>query len=164
MANAISASPSPNLTICEESCVHTSDDDKEYLYVVMTAVMSGLSIFGGTSICILYIVFKDLRTPGRKLLFFLAFSDALLALGNLLGIIWFLYSDSAFINKSEGYCDFQSAMTIYFSITSFSWTVIMGVSLFSTVVLNNQNFTSMYMKQFHIIAWIPGGHYGFLLY
>lgn len=129
----------------------------EYVYVVLTAVTSGLSIFGGTCICVLYFAFKDLRSAGRKLLFFLAFSDAMLALGNLLGIIWYLYSDSAIINKSEGYCDFQSAMTIYFSMTSFAWTVIMAASLFATVVLNKQIFTVTYMKLFHILAWIPAG-------
>ncbi|KAL4227561.1 hypothetical protein ACF0H5_013003 [Mactra antiquata] len=143
---------------CVDSCNETSESsNKEYVYVILTAIMAGLSIFGGTCVCIIYIVFKDLRTPGRQLLFFLAFSDAFLAFGNLLGIIWFLYEDSPIIHRSEVYCDFQSAMTIYFSIVSFSWTVIMGTSLFSTVVLNNQSFTSNYMRLFHVIAWIPGG-------
>ncbi|XP_052792121.1 G-protein coupled receptor 157-like [Mya arenaria] len=129
----------------------------EYIYVTLTAITAGLSIFGGTAICILYLTFKDLRSPARQLLLYVAASDALLALGNLLGIIWYLYSDYAVINKSEGYCDFQSAMTIYFSMTSFSWTVIMGVSLFAAVVLGKAQFTATYMKLFHIVSWIPPG-------
>ncbi|XP_045215531.2 G-protein coupled receptor 157-like [Mercenaria mercenaria] len=153
------------------SCLSDCDDvskngipSSEYIYVVLTAVTSGLSIFGGTCICVLYFTFKDLRSPGRQLLLFLAFSDAMLALGNLLGIIWHLYSDSSVINRSEAYCDFQSAMTIYFSMTSFAWTVTMGASLFATVVLNKQSFTVTYMKLFHILAWIPAGTEHLLIY
>lgn len=130
----------------------------EYVYVTLTAITAGLSIFGGTVICVLYFAFKDLRTAGRQLLLYLAFSDAVLAFGNLLGVIWYLYRDSAVIDKSEGYCDFQSAITIYFSITSFCWTVIMATCLFSTVVLGKSHFTATYMKLFHIVAWIPAGN------
>ena len=131
----------------------------EYVYVTLTAITAGLSIFGGTSICVLHFAFKDIRSPGRQLLLYLAFSDALLAFGNLLGVIWYLYRDSDIINKSKGYCDFQSAMTIYFSITSFSWTVIMAVCLFATVVRSMSRFTVTYMKLFHIVSWIPAGNF-----
>lgn len=129
----------------------------EYVYIILTAVTSGMSIFGGTCTCILYFAFKDLRSPSRQLLLYLAFSDAMLALGNLLGIVWYTYGDSAVINKSDEYCDFQSAMTIYFSMTSFAWTVTMATCLFVTVVRNKQDFTTRYMKLFHVLAWTPAG-------
>lgn len=129
----------------------------EYIYVTLTAVTAGLSIVGGIAICALYFAFKDIRTPGRKVLLFLAFTDALLAFGNLLGILWYLYSNSDVINKSDVFCDFQSAMTIYFSMTSFAWTVIMASCLFATVVLGKPQFTTKFMPLFHVIAWIPPG-------
>ena len=129
----------------------------DYIYTILTAVTSGLSIIGGICICLLHCVFKDVRTPGRKLLLFLAISDAMLAFGNLLGVIWYLYSDTKAINKSPVYCKFQSALTIYFSNTAFSWTVVMGICLFVCTVQNNPSFTTTYMKLFHILAWIPPG-------
>lgn len=147
-----------------ESCSGSCEEDpesgivkSEYVYIILTAITSGMSIFGGTCTCVLYFAFKDLRSPGRQLLLYLAFSDAMLALGNLLGIVWYIYSDSAVINKSDVYCDFQSAMTIYFSMTSFVWTVTMATCLFFTVVLNRLDFTARYMKLFHVLAWMPAG-------
>ena len=129
----------------------------KYIYVILTAVTSGLSIIGGTMICVLYVSFRDMRTASRRLLFFLGLSDALLALGNLLGVIWYVYSDSDVIHNSSGYCAFQSAMTIYFSFTSFFWTVIMALNLFYAVVLKTASFAATYMKFFHFLAWIPPG-------
>lgn len=130
----------------------------DYIYTILTAVTSGLSMIGGICICLLYYGFKDLRTPGRKLLLFLAISDATLALGNLLGVVWYLYSDTAVISKSPVYCKFQSALTIYFSMTTFFWTVIIGACLFMSTILNNPAFASTYMKLFHIFTWIPPGN------
>ena len=130
----------------------------DYCYTILTAVTSGLSMIGGICICCLYYAFKDIRTPGRKLLLFLAISDAMLALGNLLGVIWYLYSDTDVIDKNQFYCKFQSALTIYFSNTAFFWTVIMGVCLFAGTVLNNPSFTVSYMRLFHILTWIPPGN------
>ena len=130
----------------------------DYFYTILTAVTSGLSIVGGVCICCLYYAFKDIRTPGRKLLLFLAISDAMLAFGNLLGVIWYLYSDSYVIRKNPFYCKFQSAMTIYFSNTVFFWTVIMGVCLFVGTVLKNPTFTVTYMRVFHVLTWIPPGN------
>lgn len=155
---------SDNVTVSVLDLVTPSVDDtgppkSEYIYVILTAITAGLSIFGGISICILYVAFKDLRSPGRQLLLYLAFSDALLALGNLLGVVWYLYRDSDVIHRSDGYCDFQSAMTIYFSLSSFAWTVTMAVCLFATVVLGKSRFTATYMKLFHVIAWVPAGKY-----
>ena len=131
--------------------------NSDYIYTVLTAATSGLSMIGGICICLLYYAFKDIRTPGRKLLLFLAISDAMLAFGNLLGVVWYLYSDTEVINKNPFYCKFQSALTIYFSITTFFWTVIMGISLFVSTILNNPTFTATYMRLFHILAWIPPG-------
>ena len=150
--NSSSASTSSDTTVD----ISTS----EYVYVGLTALTAVLSIVGGTAICVLHFAFRDLRrSSGRRLLLYLAFSDAFLAFGNLLGVIWYLYRDSDIINKSKGYCDFQSAMTIYFSITSFSWTVIMGVCIFVTVVRGKLRFTKANMKTFHVISWIPAGEY-----
>lgn len=133
------------------------DKGIDYVYSILTAVTSGLSMIGGTCMFLLYYSFKDLRTPARKLLLFLDISCALLALGNLLGIIWYLYRDTALIKKNRAFCQFQSALTIYFSITAFFWTVIIGACLFASTILKKADFAARYMKMFHVITWIPPG-------
>ncbi|KAL3865720.1 hypothetical protein ACJMK2_043080 [Sinanodonta woodiana] len=132
-------------------------NDLDYAYAILTAVTSGLSVIGGLCICFLFYLFKDIRTPGRKLLMFLALADVATALGNLLGVVWYFYRDSPLINKNMDYCKFQSAWTIYFSIVSFAWTVIMGVCLQQSVIMQNPGFSPTYMKLFHIVSWIPPG-------
>lgn len=134
------------------------DKGIDYVYSILTAVTSGLSMIGGTCMFLLYYSFKDLRTPARKLLLFLDISCALLALGNLLGIIWYLYRDTALIKKNRAFCQFQSALTIYFSITAFFWTVIIGACLFASTILKKADFAARYMKMFHVITWIPPGN------
>ncbi|KAJ8303200.1 hypothetical protein KUTeg_019596 [Tegillarca granosa] len=126
-------------------------------YTLLTAVVSCLSIIGGSGIAIIYVCFRELRTPSRKLLVYLSVMDALTAFGNILGVIWLFCSKNCVINHNLGYCKFQSALTIYSSISSFSWTVIIGVCLFYSIVKSQPAFTSTYMKLFHIVSWgLPG--------
>jgi hypothetical protein len=75
----------------------------------------------------------------------------------LLGVVWLIYRDSYVINKSVVYCKIQSALSIYFSISSFSWTVVMGLCLVFSIVKSDPSFTSQYMCFFHIVCWILPG-------
>lgn len=132
-------------------------DGIDWPYTTLTAVVSSLSIMGGLGITWIYFWYKDLRTPGRKLLVFLSLMDSLTAFGNILGVIWLIHRDSHVINKSMGYCKIQSSLTIFSSISVFCWTVIMGVCLVFSIVRSSPGFTSKYMKIFHIISWaLPG--------
>ncbi|CAC5412244.1 GPR157 [Mytilus coruscus] len=126
----------------------------DWPYITLTAIVSSLSIFGGLGITFIYVLYKDLRTPGRRLLVYLSLMDALTAFGNILGVIWLIHRDSSVIHKSMAYCKIQSGMTIYSSISSFSWTVIMGLCLVFSIVRSSPSFASKYMKLFHIISWI----------
>ncbi|CAG2206704.1 GPR157 [Mytilus edulis] len=80
-----------------------SSDGLDWPYIILTAIVSSLSIFGGLGITFIYVLYKDLRTPGRRLLVYLSLMDALTAFGNILGVIWLIHRDSPVIHKSMAY-------------------------------------------------------------
>lgn len=128
-------------------------------YALLTLVTSCLSLLGGSAICMIYLLFKDLRTKGRQVLVFLSIADAILAFGNILGVAWVLCRDGAVLQRSMFYCKLHSAMTIYASISAFSWTTIMGLALFFGVVKNNAVLIYSHMKVAHTVSWgIPGNN------
>lgn len=132
-------------------------DGIDWSYTILTTIMSSLSILGGLGIIIIYVCYKDMRIPGRRLLVYLSLTNAMTAFGNILGVVWLIYNDSYVINKSLVYCKIQSALSIYFSISSFSWTVVMGLCLVFSIVKSDPSFTSQFMCFFHIVCWILPG-------
>ena len=59
-----------------------------YVYVLLTTIMSSLSILGCTLLVATDVAFRDLRSAGRRLLSWLSVADCLTAVGNLLGVTW----------------------------------------------------------------------------
>ncbi|KAL5005404.1 hypothetical protein ScPMuIL_018860 [Solemya velum] len=124
-------------------------DTNEAMYISLTSLSSVLSIGGGVSIILVYRKFVDLQTPLRKLFALLSLADVLTATGNILGVMWYMYGDRDYLIL----CKLQSALTVFSSISSFLWTVIIGVCLLFTIVIFNPSFAPTYMKVFHIISW-----------
>lgn len=128
-------------------------DTHETMYITLSSLSSVLSIDGGVSIILIYRKFVDLQTPLRKLFALLSLADVLTAIGNILGVMWYMYGDRDYLIL----CKLQSALTVFSSISSFLWTVIIGVCLLFTIVIFNPSFAPTYMKVFHIISWsLPG--------
>lgn len=133
----------------------SGDDDN--VYVILTAIMCLLSILGCTVIVAVYLAFQRLRTPTRKLLVYLSVADLLTAIGNLLGIVWYIFSDSVVIHRSMAYCKFHAALTVFSSISSFMWTLTMGLCLYLCIVKNKPRVVESYMLYFHLTCWVfPG--------
>jgi len=59
-----------------------------YVYVLLTTLTSILSILGSVLLVMSDVMFRDLRSPGRRLLTWLSVADCLTAVGNLLGVTW----------------------------------------------------------------------------
>ena len=59
-----------------------------YVYVLLTTLTSILSIVGCLLLIVCDVVFRDLRSSGRRLLTWLSVADCLTAVGNLLGVTW----------------------------------------------------------------------------
>lgn len=60
-----------------------------HVYFWLTAITSVLSIGGSLLLIATDAAFKDLRTPGRRLLTWLSFADCLTAIGNFTGVLWY---------------------------------------------------------------------------
>uniref|UniRef100_K1Q5D0 Uncharacterized protein n=1 Tax=Magallana gigas TaxID=29159 RepID=K1Q5D0_MAGGI len=111
---------------------------RDEIYAILTVCSSSLSIFGGVGIIIIYVYFKDLRTCGRKLLVYLSLMDALTAFGNILGVVWLLCragTTCRSVYESMEFCRLHASLTIFSSISSFLWMVIIGLVAVVTLSL-----------------------------
>ena len=134
----------------------------DIIYTAITASTSGLSILGGFGIVFIYFLFKDLRTSGRKLVVFISAMDALTAIGNVLGVVWLLCRTSSScrsVNESMAFCKFHAALTIFSSISSFFWIVVIGACLLVSVVYNQPSFAKNHMVKFCVVCWTFPGMY-----
>ena len=123
------------------------------VYAFLTAIMSSLSILGCSVIFFTYAAYKDLRTPGRRLLVNLCVSDMLTATGNIMGIIWSLHQKSL---RSPG-CILHSSLTSFSSIASFLWNDCMAVFLYVCLVHGEPGRAARYAFIMGWFAWcIPG--------
>jgi len=79
--------PDDNVTMT----VPTTNDANtalSYIYVVLTTLTSILSIVGCVLLIVADVVFRELRSSGRRLLTWLSVADCLTAVGNILGVTW----------------------------------------------------------------------------
>ncbi|XP_062619864.1 G-protein coupled receptor 157-like [Saccostrea cucullata] len=133
---------------------------RDEIYSILTVLSSSLSVFGGIGIIAIYLCFRDLRTCGRKLLVYLSLMDALTAFGNILGVVWLLCRAGTTchsVYESMGFCRLHASLTIFSSISSFIWMIIIGVCLLKSIIWNMPTFARTYMKVFYLIAWpVPG--------
>ncbi|XP_055874517.1 G-protein coupled receptor 157-like [Biomphalaria glabrata] len=97
-------------------------------YVSVTFLMSLMSIFGSVIVLFVHWSYSELRTSGRTMLVHLTVADLLTALGNLLGVVWYLNVES--LEYKMVFCKFHSALTIMSSIASFIWTVVIAWFVF----------------------------------
>ncbi len=130
------------------------------VYLYTTAFMSVLSIAGSIILVVTYAALPSLRTTGRRLLVYLSIADFLTALGNLLGITWYIayrLRENENEAASQFYCHFHSALTIFSSISSFLWTMAIGVHLYLCIVRSTPKTAEKMFAGFHVTSWgVPG--------
>ena len=135
------------------------------VYFYTTAVVSILSIIGAMVIIMSYAANVDLRTSGRKLLVYLSFADMFTAVGNLMGILWYIYKHALEDSACVLLCKFHGGLTIFSSISSFFWTVIIALHLYLCIVLNKCKTSDKLTKIFHVICWgLPGKELNIILF
>lgn len=151
-----------SVTVCGSTSEETEPSDETwsialgYVYFVLTAVMSTLSICGCIVIFVTYAAYEDLHTRGRRILVFLSIADMLTASGNLMGVIWSLQKDALPL----AWCTAHSALTSFSSICSYLWNDCMALFLFVTLVRNRHSLARKLMWVFHICCWtIPGKNF-----
>ncbi|XP_076465788.1 G-protein coupled receptor 157-like [Babylonia areolata] len=125
----------------------------DVMYVAVTTVSSSLSVVGCCVIIGAHAAFRKLRTTGRAMLVQLSVADMLTAVGNLLGVLWYLFRDSRVLNRSMAYCVTQSAWTIFSSIASFMWTMAIAVAMCVAIVSHRPTTADRYWTLFLIVCW-----------
>ncbi|KAL8570827.1 hypothetical protein ACOMHN_006976 [Nucella lapillus] len=142
-----------NVTATEKPPENVPMTSMDIIYVTLTTVSSSLSIVGSIVIIGTHIAYRNLRTTGRAMLVQLSVADMLTALGNLLGVLWYLFRDSGILNHSMAYCVTQSAWTIFSSIASFLWTVAIAVTMCVAIVRHRPSTADRNWKVFVFVCW-----------
>ena len=89
----------------------------------VTLFSGTLSVLGSGFIILTFLIYSDLRTPARRFLVALSICDIFVAFFNAFGS---LFESSEY----PTFCTIQSAITTYFSISSFFWTAGLAVYLY----------------------------------
>lgn len=139
---------------------------------------SVLSIFGGLGIVIAYACFlrprpddqlespKAARDQLRQILVFLSIADILVAWGHLWGVstdlerfldVYSHYNTSA--PTSDQQCSVQAAISIYGTVASFMWTVILTMLIFVLIKHRQIKKVKRYFGRkaftiYHLLCWL----------
>ncbi|XP_025077875.1 G-protein coupled receptor 157-like [Pomacea canaliculata] len=146
-------SPSPENISDATAASEYVMSDMDMAYVIVVMITSVLSTVGCVLIIGLHVAYRPLRTTGRGMLVQLSVADLLTALGNLMGVLWYLFKDSAILHRNMAYCETHSALTIFSSIASFLWTLTIGFSLYLAIVHNRPHVTRKFWNPIWLVCW-----------
>ena len=122
---------------------------KYIIHVVIT--MTVLSVLGSFFIIVTFIGFKDIRTPSRTIIVFIAISDLISSLSNCVGLK--INFDHRYTSRSDP-CVIQSLIGSTFILSSFFWNMFLAISLYVAVVWQNTDLAErLIFPWFHIISW-----------
>jgi len=107
------------------------------------------SVVGSFIIILSYVLWKDVRSPLRRLLVFLSISDFLTATGNLIGVAGVVGEQS---NSNSMVCTLQSFISTCSSICSFLWTMSIAIYLY-LVISKRHTLALKLIPLFHMVCW-----------
>ena len=102
-------------------------DEETKLISILSIISSILSLSGSLFICMMFILFSELRSFAFKVIFFLSFSDILLS------VAAFLVTDTDNMKNSNALCQFQSILSTFAGLSSILWTSIIAYIVYQTV-------------------------------
>mmetsp|Transcript_7653 Transcript_7653/g.10561 ORF Transcript_7653/g.10561 Transcript_7653/m.10561 type:complete len:320 (+) Transcript_7653:140-1099(+) len=117
-----------------------SSSEEEIINAVLY-FSSGLSLLGSLFIIFTYILFKETRTFGTKLIFFLSIADFCAALS------WFPW------NVNSTLCTVQASILQFSEIASYMWSFVISFSLFQVFFLEHQEEPGKRFVLYHTISW-----------
>lgn len=133
------------------------DEIMGLVYFYLTIIASFLSIVGCCLLVLTFILFRELRSTGRKLLVCLSVADFLTAVGNFIGIMWYTERRTMDSVGSKVLCQFHASLTIFSSISSFLWTSAIAIHLFVCISLRNSQLADKLFRPFLTVCWtLPG--------
>lgn len=135
--------------------------------LVLTGTSSCLSIIGGILIIVTFLTVKKIRGYfTRKLLVYLTIADLFTAVGNLSAVIRYAYAHDGektvsenctahAPTKYEDFCIAQSFLTTFSNLSSFLWTAVIAIHLWSSVIIRTRQTEVYYLHAlYHVICWI----------
>lgn len=135
--------------------------------LILTGSSSCLSILGATIIFLTYGLIPEIRNFTRKLLVYLTMADICTAAGNLVAVARYAYvhdihspvvencSAQQSNTTLETMCEAQSFVTTFSNLSSFLWTAVIALHLWSCVVLRTERTEIFQMHiLYHVICWI----------
>lgn len=144
--------------------------------LILTGTSSGLSILGAAVIFCTYFTIVEIQNFTRKLLVYLTLADFFTAVGNLIAVIRYAHvhgnreivtenCTSDHTSELEDLCIGQSFLTTFSNLSSFLWTVVIAIHLWSSVVLRTKKTELYYMHVlYHAVCWILPCEYFCLLF
>ncbi len=109
----------------------------------------------------IYILWKDIReVTSQAIVTFIAISDFITAATYMAGSVNLLVFDTSHKQLSshdctifETVCTIESYVVTCSTMSSYFWTMILGIHLFLIVVCNRANLANKVLPLYHIIAW-----------
>ena len=90
-----------------------------FVYFYLTAGMSVVSIAACVFMFVVFVMFRPLMTPARKMLLYLTFVDLLTAVGNLTGVVWYFVRARMSEHGRMTLCRAHAALTFFSTISSY---------------------------------------------
>lgn len=127
---------------------------------VVVGITCVLSILGSFLIIASYILFKDIRTRARLILFHLSLMDLGVGMANLVGdavrFERFYVRNSTLVDPAyvpKIFCEGQAFFAEFCTISSILWTCILAVYMYFLAVEKNSSFMRIFIQSSHLICY-----------
>ena len=130
---------------------------------VSVSITAFLSILGSVLVIGTFIAFKSLRTKARQVLVQLSIADFAVAASQLVGVHVNLqkYAGQVCAHQAQAdvnitgdtFCKIQGGLTIFFTVSSYFWTIAVGVYLFVVIVCESPRVGKWLTYLFYPLCW-----------
>lgn len=130
---------------------------------VFVSVTTVLSMLGAVLITGTFVAFKKLRTRARQILVQLSVADFGVAASQLVGVnvnlrkyaghICSQVAEDDYNFTSDTLCQVQGGFTIFFTVSSYCWTIAVAVYLLTVIVFESQRVGKWMMYAFYPLCW-----------
>ena len=135
---------------------------------VVVGITCLTSIFGASVIILTYAAFRDLRTLARQLLVNLSVADIMVASSHFVGLVAVRVenysgltddynisnvSNTSSLPTTDTLCVIQAAFTMCGTISSFLWTLALGLYMMMVIVLRRPDFARYSVFVYYPVCW-----------
>lgn len=147
------------IELCHNNSLPHYIVQKDVSVRAVVGVTCSLSILGSLLIILSYVCFRDLRTRARYILVHLSLMDLILAVSNLVGIAGNFDQRSIDSNSNYSqvlpipftdtiYCKIQGIFTLYSTLSSILWTILLAVFVYILVTAGNPKRITKFLMLF----------------